>query len=84
MVVLYVLSTNARGVLEWALERAGGNGKVLFFPDQHLGRNTALGMGFEERDMAVWTPGELWDEDSIQSLRLFYGMDIAQCIRGSL
>ena len=50
-------STNARGVLEWALERAGGNGKVLFFPDQHLGRNTALGMGFEERDMAVWTPG---------------------------
>ena len=62
-------STNARGVLDWALERAGGNGKVLFFPDQHLGRNTALGMGFEERDMAVWTPGELWDENSIQSAR---------------
>ena len=62
-------STNARGVLEWALERAGGNGKVLFFPDQHLGRNTALGMGFEEEDMAVWTPGESWDEESIQSAR---------------
>ena len=62
-------STNARGVLEWALERAGGNGKVLFFPDQHLGRNTALGMGFEEEDMAVWTPGESWDEESIHSAR---------------
>ncbi|HJM87428.1 MAG TPA: quinolinate synthase NadA, partial [Candidatus Thalassarchaeaceae archaeon] len=35
-------SSNAAGVLEWALERAGENGKVLFFPDQHLGRNTAL------------------------------------------
>ena len=62
-------STNARGVLEWALARAGGNGKVLFFPDQHLGRNTALRMGFEEEDMAVWTPGESWDEESIRSAR---------------
>lgn len=62
-------STNARGVLEWALARAGGNGKVLFFPDQHLGRNTALSMGFKEQDMAVWTPGELWDEASIQEAR---------------
>ncbi len=62
-------STNARGVLEWALARAGGNGKVLFFPDQHLGRNTALSMGFKEQDMAVWTPGELWDDASIQEAR---------------
>ncbi|MBA3303102.1 MAG: quinolinate synthase NadA [Acidimicrobiia bacterium] len=46
-------STNARGVLEWAL----GRGKqVLFFPDQHLGRNTGLAMGFGHADMAVWDP----------------------------
>src|SRR3954465_9017032 len=32
-------STNARAVLEWAFGTAGGE-KVLFFPDQHLGRNT--------------------------------------------
>ena len=30
--------------------------KVLFFPDQHLGRNTAYTLGFEEADMAVWDP----------------------------
>ena len=62
-------STNARGVLEWALERAGGQGKVLFFPDQHLGRNTALSMGFDDQDMAVWTPGEIWDDSCIQAAR---------------
>ena len=37
-------SSNAIGILEWAYERAGPNGAVLFFPDQHLGRNTALKM----------------------------------------
>src|SRR6476660_1084018 len=36
-------STNARAVLEWALGDAGGR-QVLFFPDQHLGRNTGLAM----------------------------------------
>lgn len=51
-------SSNAQGVLEWAFERAGENGKVLFFPDQHLGRNTGLAMGLESEQMVVWTPGE--------------------------
>jgi quinolinate synthase len=46
-------STNARAVLEWALDRGD---KVLFFPDQHLGRNTALAMGHGHGDMAVWNP----------------------------
>src|SRR5690606_603730 len=36
-------SSNARAVLEWAFERGS---KVLFFPDQHLGRNTGYQMGF--------------------------------------
>jgi quinolinate synthase len=60
-------STNARAVLEWALgkgERAGratvgatgGGDKVLFFPDQHLGRNTGLAMGYGLDDMRVWNP----------------------------
>ncbi len=49
-------SSNARGVLEWAFERAGGRGAVLFFPDQHLGRNTGLKMGLEEDRMPVWIP----------------------------
>ncbi|MFM7063759.1 MAG: quinolinate synthase NadA, partial [Actinomycetes bacterium] len=51
-------STNARGVLEWALHRDDGPRarQVLFFPDQHLGRNTGYQMGFTEADMAVWNP----------------------------
>jgi quinolinate synthase len=46
-------SSNARAVLEWALARGD---KVLFFPDQHLGRNTALRMGYAHDDMRVWNP----------------------------
>jgi quinolinate synthase len=46
-------SSNARAVLTWALERGE---KVLFFPDQHLGRNTGYQLGFTEDDMRVWNP----------------------------
>ena len=49
-------SSNAEGVLQWAFERAGPNGAVLFFPDQHLGRNTGLRMGITEDQMPTWTP----------------------------
>ena len=46
-------SSNARAVITWALERGS---KLLFFPDQHLGRNTAYQLGFGEADMRVWNP----------------------------
>jgi len=46
-------SSNARASLTWALGRGD---KVLFFPDQHLGRNTAYQLGFDAADMAVWDP----------------------------
>ncbi|MGO9874277.1 MAG: quinolinate synthase NadA [Acidimicrobiia bacterium] len=46
-------SSNARAVLAWALERGD---KVLFFPDQHLGRNTGFEMGYIESDMRLWNP----------------------------
>jgi quinolinate synthase len=49
-------SSNAEGVLQWAFERAGPKGAVLFFPDQHLGRNTGLRMGIAEEQMPTWTP----------------------------
>nr|AIE99350.1 quinolinate synthetase (nadA) [uncultured marine group II/III euryarchaeote KM3_109_G01] len=63
-------SSNAAGVLDWAWERAGEHGKVLFFPDQHLGRNTGLAMGLEEQQMVVWTPGEEICEQSVENSRL--------------
>lgn len=46
-------SSNARAVLEWAFARTK---RVLFFPDQHLGRNTATQMGIPREEMALWDP----------------------------
>ena len=47
-------SSNAETALEWAFEHGT---KVLFFPDQHLGRNTAvLKMGLSLDDCVVWDP----------------------------
>lgn len=46
-------SSNARTVLEWAFERGQ---RVVFFPDQHLGRNTAKAMGITEEQMPLWRP----------------------------
>jgi quinolinate synthase len=49
-------SSNARKVITWALEQHGPHTKLLFFPDQHLGRNTAYQLGFGPSDMKVWDP----------------------------
>jgi quinolinate synthase len=46
-------SSNAQAVLRWAFERTR---RVLFFPDQHLGRNTAKAMGIPLEQMPVWDP----------------------------
>jgi quinolinate synthase len=48
-------SSNARAVLDWSFSKRG---RVLFFPDQHLGRNTARAMGVLLDQMAVWDPRE--------------------------
>src|SRR5256885_591881 len=46
-------SSNARAVITWALDRGD---KLLFFPDQHLGRNTGYQLGYGEADTRVWDP----------------------------
>ncbi|SFI95652.1 quinolinate synthase NadA [Thermoflavimicrobium dichotomicum] len=46
-------SSNARGVLEWAFKQKK---RILFLPDQHLGRNTAYQMGIPLERMVVWSP----------------------------
>lgn len=54
-------SSNARAAIEWAFEKShGGKGgdRVMFFPDQHLGRNTASQMGIGNDLMPVWNPHE--------------------------
>jgi len=46
-------SSNAQAVISWALEQGD---KVLFFPDQHLGRNTGFDLGYGADDMQLWNP----------------------------
>lgn len=51
-------SSNARRILEWVLKQGK---RVLFLPDEHLGRNTAYALGVPLEEMAVYNPatGEL-------------------------
>jgi len=58
-------SSNARSVLDWAFARAR---RVIFFPDQHLGRNTARAMGVPLEAMPVWNPREPLGGNDPQSL----------------
>ncbi|MFC4244210.1 quinolinate synthase NadA [Gryllotalpicola reticulitermitis] len=59
-------SSNAATVLEWAFERGQ---RVLFFPDQHLGRNTAKAMGVPLSAMPLWNPARVSGGLSADALR---------------
>jgi quinolinate synthase len=59
-------SSNAATVLEWAFERGQ---RVLFFPDQHLGRNTAKAMGVPLEQMPLWNPRKDLGGNEEQALR---------------
>lgn len=59
-------SSNARTVLEWAFARGQ---RVVFFPDQHLGRNTAKAMGISEAQMPLWRPNRPLGGNTEQELR---------------
>ncbi|MGA2217917.1 MAG: quinolinate synthase NadA [Terracidiphilus sp.] len=50
---LVCTSSNARAAFEWAFARRK---RILFLPDQHLGRNTGYAMGISLTEMAVWDP----------------------------
>jgi quinolinate synthase len=63
-------SSNAAATLKWAFERGE---KVLFLPDQHLGRNTAYKMGIPLDEMVVWDPNEIFgdvDPDALKRARM--------------
>jgi quinolinate synthase len=59
-------SSNANVVLEWAFQRGQ---RVLFFPDQHLGRNTAKAMGIPLAQMPVWNPRKAFGGTNAETLR---------------
>jgi quinolinate synthase len=63
-------SSNARAALQWAFARGD---KVLFLPDQHLGRNTAYTMGIPLDEMIVWDPAEIFgglDPDAVARAKM--------------
>jgi len=63
-------SSNAAATLKWAWERGE---RILFLPDQHLGRNTAYKMGVPLDQMVVWDPNEIWgglEPDAVKQARI--------------
>ena len=63
-------SSNAAATLKWAWARGE---KILFLPDQHLGRNTAFKMGVPLEEMVVWDPNEIWgglEPDAVKRARI--------------
>jgi quinolinate synthase len=59
-------SSNAAAVMEWAFERGE---KVLFLPDEHLGRNTGFRMGIPLDKMIVWDPYQEFGGNSPEAIR---------------
>ena len=64
-----VTSSNAKKMLEWALTEKE---RILFLPDQHLGRNTAVTLGIDLSEMAVWDPiaEKLEYEGEIENIKI--------------
>ncbi|MGD6968947.1 quinolinate synthase NadA [Rossellomorea vietnamensis] len=64
-----VTSSNAHKMVEWALSQKE---RILFLPDQHLGRNTAADLGIDLNDMAVWDPirNELIHEGDAERIKV--------------
>ena len=59
-------SSNAPAVLEWAFQDAE---RVLFLPDQHLGRNTGIKLGIDPEQMVVWNPFKRLGGNTVEQLR---------------
>ena len=57
-------SANAQALFRWALAQKG---HLIFFPDEHLGRNSALAIGVPPEAIAVWDPSK--PEASLESVR---------------
>ncbi len=72
---LVCTSSNARAAFEWAFARGK---RILFLPDQHLGRNTGFAMGIPLDEMTVWDPwalqgGETKDRFAASRILLWKG-----------
>lgn len=59
-------SSNGEKVLQWAMEKGE---KVFFFPDEHLGRNSAAALGVPDEQVLLWRRGELLGGHSVRDLQ---------------
>ncbi|MCE5335038.1 MAG: quinolinate synthase NadA [Desulfobacteraceae bacterium] len=59
-------SSNAAKAVKWAF---GKKEKILFFPDQHLGRNVGFDLGLSPEQMIVWSPGKPLGGNTPESVR---------------
>jgi quinolinate synthase len=62
---LVCTSSNAHAAFEWAFARSK---RILFLPDQHLGRNTGYAMGIPLEEMAVWDPWTIQGGQTMEKL----------------
>lgn len=62
---LICTSSNAKRALEWGFSKGD---KVFFFPDQHLGRNTAALMGIKDDEIMIWDPDKEFGKDVKKAL----------------
>ncbi|WP_062198874.1 quinolinate synthase NadA [Massilibacterium senegalense] len=65
-----VTSSNAKTMVKWAFEQKK---RLLFLPDQHLGRNTAYDLGVALDEMAIWDPIEetlVFDGDNVENIKV--------------
>lgn len=62
-----VTSSNAKKMMEWAFTQKE---RLLFLPDQHLGRNTAVELGIGLEEMAVWDPIKQGFEEDVEIDRI--------------
>jgi quinolinate synthase len=63
-------SSNAKAAFEWAFQRGE---RIFFFPDEHLGRNTANALGMNPEDSYLWNPvlrGSEQDADAVKRAKL--------------
>lgn len=63
-------SSNADKIFRWAFSRAE---KIFFFPDEHLGRNTAFKIGLSEKEILVYDPAEKFeraDPEAVKSAKV--------------
>ena len=59
-------SSNAERVLTWALERGD---RVFFFPDEHLGRNSAIALGIKPDEIVLWDRDEPLGGNSVEAIK---------------